>query len=60
MLEWAKQVVTHTNKPVLILAPLAVVGQTIHESIKFNCDIEKLSSNDLERKVTGTSLTMSK
>jgi len=50
MLEWSKQVVEHTGKPVLILAPLAVVGQTIQESIKFNCEIEKLSSNDLEPK----------
>ena len=50
MLEWAKQVVKHTGKPVLILAPLAVVGQTIQESIKFKCEIEKLSSNDLEPK----------
>lgn len=34
-LEWAKQVSNHTNNPVLILAPLAVVKQTIQESIKF-------------------------
>ena len=31
-LTWANEVVNHTNKPVLILAPLAVVGQTIEES----------------------------
>lgn len=34
-LEWANQVSLHTNKPVLILAPLAVVGQTILEGEKF-------------------------
>ena len=34
-LEWAKQVIGRINKPVLILAPLAVVGQTIKEGIKF-------------------------
>lgn len=28
-LEWANQVIKHTNKPVLILAPLAIVEQTI-------------------------------
>jgi reverse gyrase len=28
-LTWAEQVAKHTNKPVLILAPLAVKGQTI-------------------------------
>lgn len=49
MLEWAKQVVNHTNKPVLILAPLAVVGQTIQESIKFNCEISKLTDNDFNK-----------
>ena len=31
-LEWAKHVVTHTNKPVLILAPLAVTEQTVREA----------------------------
>ena len=35
MLEWAYQVTKNENKPVLILAPLAVVGQTIQEAIKF-------------------------
>ena len=31
-LTWAYEVVKRTNKPVLILAPLAVVGQTINEA----------------------------
>jgi hypothetical protein len=35
-LEWALQVYRCTNKPVLILAPLAVAGQTIKEGEKFN------------------------
>ena len=30
-LTWAHEVVNHTNKPVIILAPLAVVAQTIQE-----------------------------
>lgn len=34
-LEWARQVVTYTGKPVLILAPLAVSEQTWRESTKF-------------------------
>lgn len=34
-LEWSKQVNQHTSKPVLILAPLAVVEQTIAEGQKF-------------------------
>lgn len=38
-LEWAKQVNKFTNKPVLILAPLAVSGQTIKEGVKFHIDV---------------------
>ena len=34
-LEWAQQVVNHINKPVLILAPLGVIGQTIKEGVHF-------------------------
>ena len=30
-LEWAYQVQKHINRPVLILAPLGVIGQTIKE-----------------------------
>jgi DNA modification methylase len=44
-LEWANQVAIHTNKPVLILAPLAVSGQTIQEGAKFNIHVEKLQSD---------------
>jgi len=38
-LEWAHQVNKHTGKPVLILAPLAVSGQTIAEGKKFGIDV---------------------
>lgn len=38
-LEWSRHVVLHTLKPVLILAPLAVVGQTIEEGRKFNISV---------------------
>ena len=44
-LEWANKVSEHTQKPVLILAPLAVSGQTINEAIKFGLHCEKLKSN---------------
>jgi hypothetical protein len=40
-LEWANQVNKFTGKPVLILAPLAVVGQTINEGLKFGIDVIK-------------------
>lgn len=34
-LSWSEQVYKRTNIPVLILAPLAVVAQTLEESVKF-------------------------
>lgn len=40
-LEWARHVVAHTKKPILILAPLAVSGQTVREGDKFHVAIEK-------------------
>ncbi len=44
-LEWAYHVTKKTNAPVLILAPLAVSGQTIAEAKKFNLQCEKLKSD---------------
>ena len=41
-LEWAEKVKNHTNKPVLILAPLAVISQTIKEGEKFGYDVIEL------------------
>ena len=40
-LEWANQVYKHTNKPVLILAPLSVSSQTIDEGSKFGIKVVK-------------------
>jgi DNA modification methylase len=40
-LEWANQVSKFTQKPVLILAPLAVSGQTIKEGSKFGIEVVK-------------------
>lgn len=44
-LEWANQVTRHTNKPVLILCPLAVSGQTIAEGERFGIEVQKLKSD---------------
>lgn len=44
-IEWAKHVSDHTNKPVLILAPLGVVSQTIQEGIKFGYNVVEISIN---------------
>lgn len=41
-LEFAHQVVNHTDKPVLILAPLAVAGQTIEQGIQFGIKVTKI------------------
>lgn len=38
-LEWAKQVSDHENRPVLILAPLAVSEQTVREGAKFGIEV---------------------
>lgn len=40
-LVWADQVVRATNKPVLVLTPLAVAAQTIAEAGKFGIDAER-------------------
>ena len=45
-LEWAHRVNLQTNKPVLILAPLAVGGQTIKEGLKFNIPIQRYDGSD--------------
>ena len=45
-LEWANQVNKQTNKPVLILAPLAVAGQTVKEGAKFHIDICKYDGSN--------------
>lgn len=44
-LSWANQVSIHTGNPVLILAPLAVTGQTIEEGEKFGIQVERLKSD---------------
>lgn len=41
-LEWAYQVQKHLNQPVLILAPLGVIGQTILEGVKFGYDVKEI------------------
>ncbi|MCB1145054.1 MAG: hypothetical protein KDK54_22605 [Leptospiraceae bacterium] len=45
-IEWARLVSKKTNKPVLILAPLSVVYQTIEEGLKLGVEI-KFPSNEI-------------
>jgi DNA modification methylase len=48
-LEWANQVYKFTNKPVLILAPLAVTSQTIQEGLKFGIDMTHIHVKNYEQ-----------
>ena len=48
-LEWANQVCKKTNGKVLILAPLAVVGQTIQEGAKFGINMSSIDVNNYEQ-----------
>jgi len=41
-LEWANNIVSHTFEPVLIVCPLAVVGQTIKEANKFSYEVIRI------------------
>lgn len=44
-LEWCKQISEKEQKPILILTPLAVSGQTIKEASKFGYSIERLKDD---------------
>ena len=44
-LEWANQIAKRTRKPVLILAPLAVVEQTIDEADSFGLDCQQIKGD---------------
>lgn len=48
-LEWSKHIVNHTQKPVIIIAPLAVVGQTIDEGNKFGYRVVELEGRPKEK-----------
>ena len=48
-LSWANAVFNHTNKKVLILAPLAVVEQTKQEAIKFNIDLNSFDITNYDQ-----------
>lgn len=44
-LTWAKYIAKFTQKPVLILCPLAVAGQTIAEGVKFSIEVHRYGSS---------------
>lgn len=49
-LEWSQKVIDHINMPVLILAPLAVVSQTINEGVKFGYNVVEILDGQTEFK----------
>ena len=53
-LVWAQNIVEHTNRPVLILTPLAVSHQTCGEADKFGMEAERSSDGSLPAKIVVT------
>jgi len=53
-LSWAQNVVEHTNRPVLVLTPLAVAGQTLREADKFGIEAARSSDGSIPRKLVVT------
>lgn len=53
-LVWAENVVRKTNKPVLIVTPLAVSAQTIREGEKFGVECKRSSDGKIAGKITVT------
>ena len=47
-LEWADKVSKYTQRPVLILAPLAVISQTIEEAKKFGYSVSEYDNEDCD------------
>jgi len=50
-LEWAKRVKIQTKKPVLLLAPLAIIEQTIAEGEKFGIEIFGFAIEEKENEI---------
>jgi hypothetical protein len=53
-LVWAENVVRHTNKPVLILTPLAVSQQTIAEAAKFDIEAHRSHTGEVHAGINVT------
>ena len=51
-LEWADKVAKHTEKPVIIFAPLGVVGQTINEGKRFGYEVNLIEDTETTEPLT--------
>ena len=49
-LVWGQNVIEHTNKPVLLLAPLAVSMQMVKEAEKFDIEVERSKTGKFKKK----------
>lgn len=57
-LEWGKKVAEHIDKPILILAPLAVISQTIEEGKKFGYKVTEITDMETDENIeTGIYIT---
>lgn len=57
-LEWGFQVATHTRRPVLIVAPLAVSAQTVREGAKFGVPVTQSRDGAVHFPLTITNYEM--
>lgn len=53
-LTWAQNVVEHTNRPALIVAPLAVAAQIVREAAKFDIEASRSSDGAFNTKIVVT------
>lgn len=53
-LTWAQNVVEHTNRPVLVVAPLAVAAQIVREAAKFDIEATRSSDGSVAGKIVVT------
>jgi len=53
-LTWSQNVAIHTNKPVIIFAPLAVAQQIVREGFKFGIDVHRSSDGSIRGDIVVT------
>jgi len=53
-LTWAQNVVEHTNRPVLVIAPFAVAAQIVREAAKFGIEASRSSDGTVTGKIVVT------
>lgn len=54
MLAWSENIIRKTNKPVLVLAPLAVSLQIVQEGEKFGIEVNRSNDGTVQKNITVT------